>query len=345
MRLDLVSFYRAPDSGQALVLQDAFIAEGQVVSGGLVAPNGIRFPIEGGLPDFTWPQQLQARERDTIDFYDGRADVYDRNLPLTFSTFGEKEAEVRDTMVDRLMLKPGMSVLEVGAGTGRDSEVIARRLGGSGRLFCQDLARSMLERNRTRLVAAGHQAAFSLANASYLPFADRSFDAVYQFGGIGEFSDIAGFFREAVRVSRPGGRIVVGDESMPPWLRKTTFAKALTLTNAQFDAPLPLEHVPVEARQVNLRWIIGGTFYLLDFTVGEGEPAADLDLPIPGPRGGSHRSRYFGRLEGVQPATKALAMQAREKLGVSMHDWLDALVRREAERVLRDNKDGDEPNG
>jgi len=228
-------------------------------------------------------------------------------------------------------------VLEVGAGTGRDTEIIARRLGGTGKLFCQDLTRSMLEHNRQRLAAAGLTAEFSLGNASYLPFPDRFFDAVYQFGGIGEFPDIAQFFREAVRVIKVGGRVVVGDESMPPWLRNTTFAKVLTLTNPQFNAPLPLEHVPVEARQVRLRWIIGGTFYLLDFTVGDGEPTADFDFPIPGPRGGTLRSRYWGQLEGVTPETKALAMKARETLGVSMHDWLDGLVRREAEKLLRDN--------
>ena len=335
MKPDLASFYRAPGSGEVLSLQDASSQGSEIVSGALVSASGTRFALVDGVPDFTWPQQLGVRERETISFYDGRADAYDMNLPLTFSTFGENETEVREAMADRLRIQPGMTVLEIGSGTGRDSEVLARRLGGKGRLFCQDIARSMLERNRARLGAAGLSADHSVANASCLPFADRSIDAVFQFGGVGEFSDIAGFFREVVRVTRPGGRVVVGDESMPPWLRKTMFARMLTQTNPQFDAPVPLEHVPVEARDVNLRWIIGGTFFLLDFTLGEGEPQADIDFPIPGPRGGTHRSRYFGRLEGVKPETKALAMQAREKLGISMHDWLDALVRQEAERVLR----------
>src|SRR6185312_9190617 len=101
-------------------------------------------------------------------------------------------------------------------------------------------------------------------------------------------------------------------ESMPPWLRKTTFAKTLTLTNPQFDAPLPLEHVPIEAREVNLRWIIGGTFYLIDFTVGEGEPPADFDFEIPGPRGGTRRTRYLGQLEGVRPESKDLGKPDRD---------------------------------
>jgi hypothetical protein len=101
------------------------------------------------------------------------------------------------------------------------------------------------------------------------------------------------------------------------------------------DVPVPLADLPVEARDVHLRWIIGNMFYVLSFTMGEGEPPADFDFPIPGARGGTHRTRYFGQLEGVTPRTKQLAQKAREKLGISMHDWLDDLVRREALSVLK----------
>jgi ubiquinone/menaquinone biosynthesis C-methylase UbiE len=341
MKTNLTSIYRSPGSHATLALEGASSDGDEIVSGSLVASDGSRFPIEDGIPDFTWPQELSDRETATIKFYDGRADVYDKYLPLTFSTFGEREVDVRNAMVDRLGIGPGKRVLEIGAGTGRDSEIIATRLDGSGELFCQDITRSMLERNRDRLTAAGLKAHFAITNASHLPFADNVFDAVFQFGGVGEFVDIAGFFREVVRVTKVGGRVVVGDESMPPWLRQTTFARILATTNPHFNAPLPLEHLPVEARNVNLHWIIGGTFYLIDFTVGEGEPPADFDFAIPGARGGTHRTRYLGQLEGVKPETKDLAHKAREKLGLSMHEWLDDLVQREARRVLdADGQDG-----
>lgn len=330
----VISLYRSPGAHHPLHLESAVKDGGEIVSGELIAEGGCRFRIEDGIPDLTWPQDLREQEKATIRLYDERADVYDKYLPLTFSTFGENEDAVRQRMVDLLGLSPGMRVLEIGAGTGRDSEIIARRLGPSGELFCQDIARSMLQRNKARLQAAGLRAEFSIGNASALPFPDRMFDAVFQFGGVGEFVDIAGFFREVVRVTKVGGRVVAGDESMPAWLRQTSFAKILSTTNPQFNAPLPLEHLPIEARAVTLRWIIGGVFYLIDFTVGEGEPYADFDFEIPGARGGTHRTRYTGQLEGVKPDTKELAHKARAKLGISMHDWLDALVRREAEKVL-----------
>lgn len=336
MLRQLESVYRCPGSGGPLSLQDVILEGGAVVSGRLISTAGQSFPINDGIPDLVWPRELAPADSAARDLYEGRAHVYDQFLPLTFSTFGEDEGAVRRKMVDLLRLTPGQRVLEIAAGTGRDSEVIADRLGATGELFCQDISAAMLRRNRERLAGAKLQVHFSLANASHLPFPDKYFDAIFQFGGVGEFSDIPGFFREVARVTKVGGRVVVGDESMPAWLRQTNFAKVLTLTNTQFSAPLPLEHLPIEARNVHLRWIIGGTFYLIDFSIGEGEPPADLDFAIPGVRGGSHRTRYFGQLEGVSLETKALALKAREKLGVSMHDWLDQLVRREAEKVLNE---------
>jgi hypothetical protein len=39
-------------------------------------------------------------------------------------------------------------------------------------------------------------------------------------------------------------------------------------------------------------------------------------------------------LEGVTPETKKLAEQAREKRGISMHQWLDEVVRQAALKDL-----------
>lgn len=329
--------YRCPHDGDDLELEVGQTDSDEVIVGALHSGAGRRYPIRDGTVDFLAGEQLQATERAALQLYDERADVYDQNLPMTFRTFGEDEETVRERMVDELRLASDARVLEVGAGTGRDSAHIAARLGPAGKLYCQDISEAMLQHCRDRLVDTDVPVEYGIAGASSLPFPDDSFDAVFQFGGVGEFPDIGRFFREAARVTRPGGRVIVGDESMPPWLRDTDFAGILTMTNPQYQAPIPLEQLPVEARHVHLRWIIGGVFYLIDFDVGEGEPDGDFDFPIPGARGGTLRTRYYGRLEGVTPETKELAQRARAKLGVSMHDWLEDVVRRAAGDVLDDS--------
>jgi SAM-dependent methyltransferase len=192
----------------------------------------------------------------------------------------------------------------------------------------------MLHICREKLKAIDIDKLFCISNASYLPFPDKYFDATYSFGGLGEFPDIKRSLAEMVRVTKTGGKIVVGDESMPPWLRNTYFSKILSKTNSQFLAKVPFEDIPVEARKVTVQWVIGGVFYLIDFQVADGEPTADFDYEIEGVRGGTLRTRLEGELEGVTKETKELAYKAARVKGLSMHTWLDSLVKEAAKKDL-----------
>jgi Methylase involved in ubiquinone/menaquinone biosynthesis len=297
MKREELDAYICPETRTPLRLKRSDATEGEILSGLLVAEDGREYQIRDGIPDLTYPPDLAAPDAYARSFYDERAEAYDKNLHLTFRTHGEDEQKVRRSFIDALELKPSYRVLEVSCGTGRDSEIIAQRLGRTGQLCLQDISLAMLKRCRQRLIRVEVPTSLCLSNACYLPYPDNYFDAVYSFGGLGEFSDITRSLAEMVRVSRVGAKIVVGDESIPPWLRRTEFAGILSTTNPQFLASVPLESIPVEAREVRLRWVIGGVFYLIDFRVGEGEPAADFDFEIPGPRGGTYRTRYQARLK------------------------------------------------
>jgi ubiquinone/menaquinone biosynthesis C-methylase UbiE len=334
MRLGEEAYYQCPETGSALKLEIGRQEQDEVVTGWLTSRTGRRHAINDGIPDLTFPPVLHATDEKSRNFYNQRAEIYDKYLHLTFETFWEDETVTRNKMVDTLELEPHHRVLEVSCGSGRDSALLAQRLDASGKLYLQDISLPMLEKCVERLHGVSVPVEYSVSNGSYLPFPDRYFDAVYHFGGLGEFGDIKRALKEFARVTKVGGRVVVGDESMPPWLRETRFAKVLTATNPQFNAPLPLQEMPVEARDVRLRWMIGGVFYLIDFVVGEGEPPANFNYEIPGPRGGTHLTRVDGQLEGVKLETKALALQAMEKSGKSMHAWLDEVVKAAARREL-----------
>jgi SAM-dependent methyltransferase len=175
---------------------------------------------------------------------------------------------------------------------------------------------------------------YSVSNATALPFPDDYFDAVFHFGGFNQFGDLKKGAAELTRVAKPGGRIVIGDEAVAPWLKGTEFEAIVTTNNALFNAEVPLAALPENAREVVVRWIIGNCFYVIGFRKGDGLPPLNLDLPHKGWRGGTMRSRYFGVLEGVTVEAKALAKQAAQKAGVSVHEWLDQLVKSEASSVL-----------
>jgi hypothetical protein len=93
-----------------------------------------------------------------------------------------------------------------------------------------------------------------------------------------------------------------------------------------FAYEAPLKYIPVEARNVGIRWMIGNVHYVVDYTVGEGEPKGNFDLELPGDRGGTFNTRYFGKLEGVTPATKLKAIETAKNSGKSLHRWLEDLI-------------------
>ena len=334
MNVSDADLYRCPETGAPLSLEVFSRTGDKITSGILRSPNGSEYTIERGIPDFVYPPVLDEADAFAQRTYDRVADVYDEYLPLTFRTFSAEETIVRRHMVERLRINPGQRILEVGAGTGRTSRFIAERLQGNGHIYVHDISRGILEKAVENLASERVERSFVMSNAVYLPFPKDTFDSVFHFGGLNMFSDIARSLREMVRVVKPGGRIVVGDESVPPWLRNTEFGKILMNSSSHYACPLPLDDMPVEARDVVIEYIMGGVFYLISFTVGEGEPVADFDFEIPGDRGGTHRTRMYGQLEGVTSEAKELAHRARERRGISLSRWLDEVVRDAAKRDL-----------
>lgn len=307
----------------------------------LVSAAGRRYPVIRGLPHLVVPATLSALEEGTRTEYDRVAEgIYDAAVDWQFAAFLEDEDSVRESMVDLLGTEPGDRVLEVGCGTGRDSFRLSRRLGKDGALFMQDLSANMVFACLQRLTTEAQRMPFlcaleySVSNVAHLPFAAGLFDRVFHFGGLNQFADIPAALQEMARVTRTGGRIVVGDEGVAPWLKGTEFDGIVTTNNPLFRAEVPLHALPQGARDVTVRWIIGNCFYVIAFTKGDGPPPLDLDRPHQGWRGGSMRTRYYGQLEAVTPEAKALARQAAAADGVSVHEWLDRLVKAAARRSI-----------
>ena len=337
MKKKEVDKYRCPATKEELSLKVFKEFGEEVISGELISKSGKSYSIINGLPNLIYPEILADEEQSIMKWYDDNYEMYDEYLPLTFNTFKVEESMEREKMISELDLKPFYKVLETGAGTGRDSILISNKLGENGELHVTEIHHGILEKSFPKLLQSNTNVFFSLCNAIYLPYPDNYFDCYYHFGGFNTFSDKKRAFAEISRVVKPGGKVIVGDESMPSWLRETDFGKILMNSNPHYNYELPLEFMHVSARNVSIKYIIGGVFYFISYTIGSGEPYADFDFEIPGLRGGTHRTRYYGHLEGVKEETKKLACEAREKSGKSMHKWLDDVIRKAAKEDLDTN--------
>ena len=199
---------------------------------------------------------------------------------------------------------------------------MAQRLGSNGKLYLQEISPSLIK-IAVKATSAIHFRRIFLANGSYLPFPDNFFDAAHHFGGINTFSEITRCLSELARVVKPGGKVVIGDEGLAPWLRDTEMGRIMTNSNPLLKCEPPLQSLPATATEVQLEYIMMGAFYVIEFRVAAAPPQPDYHMQIPSARGGSHWTRYYGQLEGVSDEAKRLAHEARAKAGLSMHDWLE----------------------
>ncbi|MFD2054319.1 class I SAM-dependent methyltransferase [Mesorhizobium calcicola] len=135
-------------------------------------------------------------------------------------TFG-RESQFRDFMLRLAELKPGEAVLDVACGTGTLAIAAKRQVGPGGSVTGVDASSEMIERAHAKAVRAGLEATFVSGTAQELPFDDARFDIVIGTLMLHHLSKPvrAAFAREAARVLKPGGRLLLIDFGRP--LRKS----------------------------------------------------------------------------------------------------------------------------
>ncbi len=115
-------------------------------------------------------------------------------------------------------LGAGMTVLDLGCGTGLFTEEAARMVGPTGRVHAVDIQAPMLAAARTRVAAAGfgERVHFHHAGAYALPLENLSADVALLIAVLGEVPDRLHALLEVYRVLKPGGRLAVGEEPAHP---------------------------------------------------------------------------------------------------------------------------------
>jgi ubiquinone/menaquinone biosynthesis C-methylase UbiE len=273
---ELIANYICPKTKSKLVL-----SEDKLSVSNTSTTEPITYEI-GDIVDLTFPKELFEQDRKEQLAYNDAYQRYDKGVAWVFESLNADEAAVRHKMIALLNLKPGMKVLEVGAGSGRDSEYIIKEISPNGEAFLSDLSPNMLRLAKQRLQSETVKINYFIANGAYLPFEDNTFDAVFHFGGINTFSERKAAFEEFTRVAKINAKIVVGDESVAPWLRKEPSYQTLMQANSMFADEVPLQDLPKNIEDFQLNWIFGFGYYVLSYSKTKASPTVNIDLQIPG---------------------------------------------------------------
>jgi len=197
------------------------LADATVELGGFVdeqheeAFTGLRDLLQAELGDAeVAPVAFDAlRVAGRVGLFDGWAAHYDRSVCAAEGFPFEGYDGVLDEVVRQADARPGMTVLDLGVGTGN----LAVRFAASGReLWGLDASAEMLARAREKLPDAVLVRADLLGE--WPAELERRFDRIvssYLFHEFGDATKVGLLRRLADRSLAPGGRIVVGDVAFP----------------------------------------------------------------------------------------------------------------------------------
>lgn len=162
-----------------------------------------------GSTDFGFRQvpreEKTHRVRDVFRSVAGRYDLMNDLMSACLHRLWKRQT------VNMASLRPGHQVLDLAAGTGDLTRLMARKVGPRGRVVMSDINDAMLAQGRSRLLDEGlvGNIEYVLADAEKLPFPDNHFDRITMAFGLRNVTDKPAALAEIRRVLRPGGFVLV----------------------------------------------------------------------------------------------------------------------------------------
>ncbi|MBA7639674.1 Arsenite methyltransferase [subsurface metagenome] len=134
-------------------------------------------------------------------------------------------------------LSEGETVLDFGSGAGFDCFLAANQVGEKGRVIGVDMTPEMIEKARENAGQGNYEnVEFRLGEIENIPAADNSVDVVISNCVINLAPDKGRVFKEAFRVLKPGGRLMVSDivllKELPDFIKNSIEAYVGCLSGA-----------------------------------------------------------------------------------------------------------------
>jgi ubiquinone/menaquinone biosynthesis C-methylase UbiE len=159
------------------------------------------FP-QGAAHQGTTPRRIAMQRRFWNPVYDRLAWAYD-----AVDWFTGSYTHALRLHALGFLPQPPAQLLEIGMGTGRLHTLLAGRYEMAG----LDLAPGMVRRTQHRVATAGRRSALAVGSVYAIPWPGNTFDAVLSTFAFSAFADAQRALQEMVRVTQPGGTVIIVD--------------------------------------------------------------------------------------------------------------------------------------
>ena len=150
----------------------------------------------------------------------------------------------RQHTLNKLSVKRGEKILDVGCGVGFLSYEIALQTGDSGRVSGIDQNSEMI-RHANKRCENLRNTEFSEANANDLPFPEESFDAACCTQVLLYVNDVAQVISEIKKVLKPAGRIIIVETDWRGVVLNSDYDSITKKIFSAWDASVPSPNLPV----------------------------------------------------------------------------------------------------
>jgi len=134
------------------------------------------------------------------DYFDGKAEEWDDRS-------AEKDIGKLERMAARLDIKPGMTVLDIGTGTGVFLPYLAGSAGERGHIIALDVARKMLLKAKSKGISGNID--YICSNVEDLPLAAGTCDAAVCYSSLPHFRNKVRALQQVRRVLKSDGWLYV----------------------------------------------------------------------------------------------------------------------------------------
>ncbi len=147
-----------------------------------------------------------------------KTDLWNLDDPDLISAIDELplwSAHFAQVLLETVLYRPGIAVLDIGSGTGFPALELAQRFGARSNVVALDPWRAATDRLQQEMQQYGIENLTILnASAEQMPFADSTFDLITSNNCLNKVADPKRAWQECFRVSKPGAQLVA-TENLP----------------------------------------------------------------------------------------------------------------------------------